>query len=671
MYRKSEIRVAPLLSLNKTGLRAHKSLTLGNHANHVMRFTLLLTSIVAIAFAQPPGGGAQQGDGIWLRNAYFGELVTFDPCLAHQPGNGQYHNHINPICLRYQLGDNVQVQRQTREGTIYGEKAAPWTHSPILGWAFDGYPIYGPYGYSDAANAKSEVRRIKSGFRLRNITARTSLPDWAMALHPGVSQTLTAAQYGPAIGTEFPLGRYNEDYEHVPSIGDLDIYNGRFAVTPDFPSGTYAYYVTIEADGAPAFPYVFSGQYYGTASGGNAQNISAAATEYFRNGALVSSASTSPQLSVWQTKNSSQNATAITGYDPSNGPQTTWPLGVPSGARISGGVTVPTLADVQRIRYTDTMVIVNANNLASYTMGPWFDPQFTGGVFGNFASSQNNQFQVPRTPSVAATKSNTSMGAVGVMVNGVAVFNSLDGASYRNASGADAGGGMVTQIASNASTASGERGPMAPGSLVSAYSLFGASLATSTVAASSAAWPLTLGGATVTVKDSTGTERKAEINYASANQVNYRVPPESAAGVATAVFAANGKTYTSNINIAAVYPSLFIADATAQAAATILRVRGPVQTPENINGPIDLGPSTDAVYLIAYGTGRGTGANLTTTATIGGMAVDVLYSGPQGVYPGLDQFNLSIPRSLAGRSKVDVIVTVAGKVSNPVNITIK
>ncbi len=612
----------------------------------------------------------QQGDGIWLRNAYFGEQVTFDPCMAHQPGNGQYHNHVNPICLRFQLGDNVQLQRQTREGAIYGEKAAPWTHSPILGWAFDGYPIYGPYGYSDGTNAKSEVRRLESGFRVRNITARTSLPDWATVLHPTVSQTLTAAQYGPAINTEFPLGRYIEDHEHVPSIGDLDVYNGRFAITPEFPDGTYAYYVTIEADGTPAFPYVFSGQYYGTVSGGNVQNVSSAATEYFRNGALTGAASTSPQLSLWLTRNSQQNATGITGYDPSNGPQTTWPIGAPSSARVSGGVTTPTLADIQRLRLTDTMVVVNSSNLASYPMGPWFDPQFTGGVFGNFASAQNNQFQVPLAAAVAIAKTNTGLGPIGVMVNGVAVFNGADGASYRNATGADAGGGIVAQIASNASTASGERGPMAPGSLVSAYSMFGASLATSTAAATPP-WPLTLGGATVTVKDSTGTERKAEINYASASQVNYRVPPESAAGVATAVFAANGKTYTSNINIATVYPTLFIADANAQAAATILRVRGTVQTPEIITGPIDLGPATDSVYLIAYGTGRGTGFNLTSMATIGGVAVDLLYSGPQGFYPGLDQFNIAIPRSLAGRGKVDLIVTVAGKVSNPVNITIK
>lgn len=648
-------------------------LTVGSEAKCVMRFVPLLFLIATFALAQPPGGpgGMQQGDGIWLRNAYFGELTTFDPCFAHQPGNGQYHNHVNPICLRFQLGDNVQVQRQSREGTIYSEKAGPWTHSPILGWAFDGYPIYGPYGYSDPTGARSEIRRIRSSFRLRDITARTSLPDWALGLHSGVPQTLSAGQSGPAISTEFPLGRYNEDFEHVPAIGELDIYNGRFTVTPEFPAGTYAYYVTIEADGTPAFPFVFSGQYYGTASGGNAQNVASAATEYFRNGALASTASASPQLAAWVTKNSLQNAVAITGYDPSKGPQTTWPIETPAGARPAGGVTSPTLSEVQRVRYTDAMVFVNSNNLAGYPMGPWFDAQFSGGVFINFPSSQNIQFQIPRTPAIAANKTATSMGSVGVLVNGVSVFNAVDGASYRNASGTDVGGGVVAAIAVNASTASGERGPMAPGSLVSAYSLFGATLATSTVSASSAAWPLTLGGASVTVKDSAGVERKAEINYASPVQVNYRIPPDSSPGLATVVFAAAQKTYSSNINIAAAYPSLFIANAEAAAAATILRVRGTAQVAETIAGPIDLGPATDQLYLIAYGTGRGTGANLPTTASIGGIAVEVLFGGPQGTYSGLDQYNLAIPRALAGRGKVDVVVTVAGKVSNPVNINIK
>src|SRR6266853_159758 len=97
--------------------------------------TLLVYATLAVA--QPPAGG--QGDGIWLRNAYFGEAQTFDLCTGHQPGNGQYHYHANPICLRGQLNDNTEVARKARAGIVYREKSAPWTHSPILGWAFDGF----------------------------------------------------------------------------------------------------------------------------------------------------------------------------------------------------------------------------------------------------------------------------------------------------------------------------------------------------------------------------------------------------------------------------------------------------------------------------------------------------------------------------------------------------
>src|SRR5437762_11609789 len=107
----------------------------------------ILALAAAAGFAQPPGGGA--GDGIWRRNDYYGELLTFDPCIGHQPGNGAYHFHANPLCLRAQLNDNVQTLRTSRNGSSYAELTSGWSHSPILGWAPDGYPIYGPYGYSN------------------------------------------------------------------------------------------------------------------------------------------------------------------------------------------------------------------------------------------------------------------------------------------------------------------------------------------------------------------------------------------------------------------------------------------------------------------------------------------------------------------------------------------
>src|SRR5262249_4222114 len=151
----------------------------------------------------------------------------------------------------------------------------------------------------------------RPSFRLRSITQRTSLPDWALAIHSGVSQQLTSAQSGPLVNADFPLGRYLEDYDFVDGLGDLDVYNGRVAVTPEFPGGTYAYYVTINDDGVPAFPYILGLQYRGTASGSLIQTVPAAAQDYFANGALTGAISTTPLLGAWATRNSRTNASVI------------------------------------------------------------------------------------------------------------------------------------------------------------------------------------------------------------------------------------------------------------------------------------------------------------------------------------------------------------------------
>jgi uncharacterized protein (TIGR03437 family) len=619
-------------------------------------------------FAQPPGG---QGDGIWLRNAYFGEAQTFDVCTGHQPGNGQYHYHANPICLRGQLNDNTEVARKARAGTIYREKAAPWTHSPILGWAFDGYPVYGPYGYTDPANATSAIKRLKSGFRLRNIAARTSLPDWALPQHAGISQQLNPNQYGPAIGGQYPLGRYVEDFEYVAGLGDLDLYNGRFSVTPEFPQGTYAYYVTIDDTGAAAFPYILSGQFYGSVTGGTAQAISSGALDYFANGVATAGATSNPPvLASWAIKNAAQNAQVIGGYDPSAGATTTWPTNVPTGVTTSGGVSTPTPADTQRIRYTDTTVFVNANGLASHVMGPWYDPSQPGGVFGNFPSNQNVQVQLPRAPATATAKKSTALGPQGLFVNGVALFNVLDGGSYSNSTGRDVGGGLVNPTAIHVSAASFEPGPVAQGALVTAFSLFNTSLATSTATADTVDWPTSLGGGTVTVTDSAGVQRPAQIFYSSANQIDYRLPPGTAAGFGSVTIAANGTSSSGNINVAPVYPNLFLQSSDGLPAAYLVRSSGGVVSTTTVSSaPIDLGPSGDQVFLVLAATGLG--KITSATASVGGIDVQAAYAGPQNTYPGLDQINLQIPRSLVGKGRVDITVTAGGKISNPVYVTIK
>jgi hypothetical protein len=195
----------------------------------------------------PNNGAGQHGDGIWNRNAIIAEANGFDSCLGHPapgqtPANGRYHHHQNPDCLRAMLGD---------DGTH---------HSPIIGWSFDGYPIYGPYGYSAPLDTGSAVRRLDSSYRARTITQRTTLPDGTV---------LQPSQYGPPVSAQYPLGVYIEDYEYVGGLGDLDQYNGRMTVTSEFPGGTYAYYATLDAGSAAAYPYFIGPRYFGVVATDN------------------------------------------------------------------------------------------------------------------------------------------------------------------------------------------------------------------------------------------------------------------------------------------------------------------------------------------------------------------------------------------------------------------
>ena len=159
------------------------------------------------------------------------------------------------------------------------------------------------------------------------------MPDWSLPNHTSVSQSLTETQYGPAVSATFPPGRYLEDFEWASGVGDLDQYNGRFTVTPEFPGGTYAYFVTIDASGTPAFPYIIAGQFYGTTGSFN-NNVTAATTDYF-NAGIFAQGPAIPELTSWSTTYSTQFAQVVTGFDPSAGASTTWPPSNSLGVRSS------------------------------------------------------------------------------------------------------------------------------------------------------------------------------------------------------------------------------------------------------------------------------------------------------------------------------------------------
>ena len=177
-----------------------------------------------------------QNQGVWNQNAIVVEGPGFDSCLGHPAPNGEYHHHLNPRCL-YNDRDSSR-------------------HAPLIGFAFDGYPIYGAYGYANA-NGTGGIKSLRTSYRMRSISTRTTLPSGA-----------TAPSAGPAVSAARPLGYYVEDFEYVAGRGDLDLHNGRFCVTPEYPQGTYAYFVTINRLYEGAYPYTPGPTYYGIVPAG-------------------------------------------------------------------------------------------------------------------------------------------------------------------------------------------------------------------------------------------------------------------------------------------------------------------------------------------------------------------------------------------------------------------
>lgn len=180
----------------------------------------------------PVGSGAQATSDIvtYTKDRYrnLESLLDSSNGYAFQnfnPTKGYGYGIIaNPTDLRTELND---------DGT---------NHSPILGFAYDGNPIYGPYGFENPLDSGSAVQRLSSAYYLKD------------------------NRLGGPNPSEFPLGTFIEDYEWRPSTQtgklELDEYNGRFCATPEYPKGTYAYFITIDVNGDPAFPYILGSNYY-------------------------------------------------------------------------------------------------------------------------------------------------------------------------------------------------------------------------------------------------------------------------------------------------------------------------------------------------------------------------------------------------------------------------
>lgn len=187
------------------------------------------------------------GDCYWHRNAVFAEADAFDAALGHPapdpaaPGpcasglaQGIYHHHqwspalAELLCIRED------------------------EHSPIVGWAFDGHPIYGPFAYANP-DGTGGITRMRSSYALPSPAPMNRTTTASGSPLPNVN-------YGPPF-TADPQGWYFEDYIYTAGLGHLDERNGRCCVTPDYPDGVYAYFVTTNDLGDNEFPYTIGSRY--------------------------------------------------------------------------------------------------------------------------------------------------------------------------------------------------------------------------------------------------------------------------------------------------------------------------------------------------------------------------------------------------------------------------
>lgn len=191
----------------------------------------------------PGGPSATQA---WNRDAIPAEMGGFDCNKAH-PAMGNYHHHQNPSAFNLDLVVKSNICNTYPADGLYVINTTQ--HSPLIGFAYDGFPIYGAYGYANT-NGTGGIVRIKSSYQLRTNTTRAN--------GPAINQV---------VGTQtFFNGYFREDYEYVAHPSDqsyLDEHNGRFCVTPEYPAGTYAYFCTVDENHNSAYPYAVGPTFYG------------------------------------------------------------------------------------------------------------------------------------------------------------------------------------------------------------------------------------------------------------------------------------------------------------------------------------------------------------------------------------------------------------------------
>ncbi|MBI1729001.1 YHYH protein [Candidatus Acetothermia bacterium] len=186
----------------------------GTYTTAPIRGPIAVAANGVAIFGPEDGNGA---DVVALNSGYFtptGQAPKLGVCGAHATPDGYYHYHADGNCVHWHAASGSSL-------TDYSfSKVDSTQHSEIIGFAFDGYPIYGSYGY----DASGKVHEMTSSYRLKANGGNGA---------NGIS-----------------------DWEYVAGLGDLDQCNGIFGPTPEAPQGIYHYVSTLHnGEGKLGFSY--------------------------------------------------------------------------------------------------------------------------------------------------------------------------------------------------------------------------------------------------------------------------------------------------------------------------------------------------------------------------------------------------------------------------------
>ena len=251
-----------------------------------------------IAFLSPMGGqslvtGMTTANNFYVNAYYFANFLGKDLLTGHPEETGQYHYHTGAFLYNGWNNSTFYNSNSYYSSTYYtlptGNPSPYYTktvfsdlsgttgnslydhmrhadgHSKIVGFCFDGYPIYGPFGYTDSSGASGGLKLMSSNYSLSSTavsgrpytyTESASLTQFISDTHGRHSYYNNASIYSRSNLIMGP-GAYVNDWTYSSSNGGtLDTYNGKYTKTPDYPSGTYAYFLAVDTSGIPQYPYI-------------------------------------------------------------------------------------------------------------------------------------------------------------------------------------------------------------------------------------------------------------------------------------------------------------------------------------------------------------------------------------------------------------------------------